>query len=71
VPDFYGPKNSGTNYGVVMLALGFSSIIFNAISSSFLKGNVTPTYIMAAITAIIPIFLMLVINKLLKAKKAQ
>ncbi len=69
--DFYGPKNSGTNYGVVMLALGFSSIIFNAISSSFLKGNVTPTYIMAAITAIIPIFLMLVINKLLKAKKAQ
>jgi OFA family oxalate/formate antiporter-like MFS transporter len=61
--DFFGPKNSGTNYGVVMLALGFSSIIFNAISSTFLKGNVTPTYIMAAVTAIIPIFMMLIINK--------
>jgi OFA family oxalate/formate antiporter-like MFS transporter len=68
--DFFGPKNSGTNYGVVMLALGFSSVIFNAISSSFLKGNVTATYIMAAITAVVPIFMMLVINRLLKTKRA-
>ncbi len=68
--DFFGPKNSGTNYGVVMLALGFSSVIFNAISSSFLKGNVTATYVMAALTAVVPIFMMLIINRLLKTKKA-
>lgn len=66
--DFFGPKNSGTNYGVAMLALGFSSIIFNAISGSVLKGNVTPTYIMAAATAVIPIFLMLIIKNQLKKK---
>lgn len=66
--DFFGPKNSGTNYGVAMLALGFSSIIFNGISSSVLKGNVTPTYIMAAATAVIPIFMMMIIKKQLKKK---
>jgi OFA family oxalate/formate antiporter-like MFS transporter len=69
--DFFGSKNSGTNYGVAMLALGFSSVIFNFISSTFLKGNVTPTYIMAAITAVIPIIMMLIINKCLKEEKEQ
>ncbi len=66
--DFFGSKNSGTNYGVAMLALGFSSIIFNAISSTVLKGNVVPTYIMAAATALVPIFMMIVIRKQLKKK---
>jgi OFA family oxalate/formate antiporter-like MFS transporter len=31
--DFFGPKNSGTNYGVAMLALGVSSVVFNTISA--------------------------------------
>lgn len=66
--DFFGPKNSGTNYGVIMLALGVSSVLFNSISSRFLQGDVTKTYIMAAISAVIPIFLMLVINQRLKNK---
>jgi OFA family oxalate/formate antiporter-like MFS transporter len=61
--DFFGPKNSGTNYGVAMLALGVSSILFNTISANFLKGDFTKTYIMAAISAVIPIILMLIINK--------
>ena len=61
--DFFGPKNSGTNYGVIMLALGFSSIFFNAVSSSVLGGAVVPTFIMAAVTAVIPVFLMWIISK--------
>lgn len=68
--DFFGPKNSGTNYGVVMLALGFSSIFFNTISSRVLQGDVTKTYMMAAISAIIPIIMMLIINRYVKKQKA-
>jgi OFA family oxalate/formate antiporter-like MFS transporter len=69
--DFFGPKNSGTNYGVAMLALGFSSVLFNTISSQFLKGDFTKTYIMAAASAVIPIILMLIINSRLKKMKNE
>lgn len=77
--DLFGPKNSGTNYGVAMLALGFSSIFFNWVSATFLHAKVdvaagtavgiVPTFIMGAITAIIPVFLMLYINSYLKKRK--
>ncbi len=76
--DLFGPKNSGTNYGVAMLALGFSSIFFNLISGKVLhavvdvaSGTATgigATFIMGAITAIIPVFLMMYINSYLKKR---
>ena len=66
--DLFGPKNSGTNYGVAMLALGLSSIFFNWVSGTFLHGNVTSTFIMGAITAVIPVFLMIYINNYLKKR---
>lgn len=78
--DLFGPKNSGTNYGVAMLALGFSSIFFNWVSSTFLHASVdvntmsavgiNSTFIMGAITAVIPVFLMLYINHYLKKRDA-
>ena len=78
--DLFGPKNSGANYGVAMLALGFSSIFFNWISSTFLNASVvvetatetgiSATFIMGAVTAIIPVFCMLYINSYLKKRKA-
>ncbi len=71
VTDFFGPKNSGTNYGVIMLALGFSSVLFNTISSYFLKGDVTKTYIMAAASAIVPIIMMIIINARMKKVKGE
>ena len=70
--DLFGPKNSGTNYGVAMLALGFSSIFFNWVSGSILHAtvaNVTSTFIMGAVTAIVPVFLMIYINSYLKNRK--
>ncbi len=66
--DLFGPKNSGTNYGVAMLALGLSSIFFNWVSGTFLNGNVTSTFIMGAVTAVIPVFLMIYINNYLKKR---
>lgn len=71
--DLFGPKNSGTNYGVAMLALGFSSIFFNFVSGSILHAtveNVTSTFIMGAVTAVIPVFLMIYINNYLKKRRA-
>ena len=69
--DLFGPKNSGTNYGVAMTALGFSSVFFNFISGSVLHAtveNVTSTFIMGAITAVIPIFLMIYIQRYLNRR---
>jgi len=76
--DLFGPKNSGTNYGVAMLALGFSSIFFNWVSATFLHASVdvasmtavgiNSTFIMGAVTAIIPVFLMMYINSYLKKR---
>lgn len=72
--DLFGPKKFRTNYGVAMLALGFSSIFFNFVSKSILHAtvaNVTSTFVMGAITAVIPVFLMLYINRYLKTRNAK
>lgn len=66
--DFFGPKHSGANYGVIMLALGLSSIFFNAVSNVMYAatGAYTMTFIMAAISAVATIACMMVINNSLK-----
>ena len=61
--DYFGSEHSGTNYGVIMMALGLSSVVFNWVSGNLLHGDVTLTFIMAAVTAVVPIFLMLVLNR--------
>ena len=71
--DMFGPKNSGTNYGVAMLALGLSSIFFNWVSSNILHAtvaNVTSTFIMGAVTAVIPVFLNMYIKGYLNKQKS-
>lgn len=79
--DMCGPKYSGTNYGVAMLALGLSSVFFNFIANNIIKASVNveaatavgifPTFIMGAVTAVIPVFLMLYINHYLKTRNAK
>lgn len=61
--DYFGSRHSGTNYGVMMLALGLSSLFFNALSSTLLKGSVTLSFLIAAVSALVPIFLMKLIGK--------
>lgn len=70
--DFFGAKYSGTNYGVIMLSLGFSSIIFNAISNALVKatGQYYMTFVMGAVTAAITIVLMVIIRICQKKQKA-
>ena len=71
--DIFGAKYSGTNYGVIMLSLGFSSIIFNSIANALNKstGGYTATFIMGAITALITIGLMLVVGHYVKKSKKE
>ena len=53
--DFFGPKYSGSNYGVIMLALGLSSIFFNALSNAMYAatGTYTLTFLVGAVTGAI------------------
>jgi OFA family oxalate/formate antiporter-like MFS transporter len=62
--DFFGPKFSGTNYGIVMLALGLSSVAFNGLSNllSQATGGYTASFLVAAAAAIIPILMMRIID---------
>lgn len=66
--DFFGAKYSGTNYGVAMLSLGFSSIFFNAISNAMYSatGTYTLTFIMGAASAVVTIVVMAIISHSLK-----
>lgn len=61
--DYFGSRCSGTNYGVVMLALGLSSLFFNALSATVFNGNLTLSLVMAAVFSVIPLALMAIIGK--------
>ena len=77
--ELFGPVHSGANYGAAMLAVGISSIIFNFISEHILNAvvdaqamtssGIVPTFIMAAVTALVPFFLMMYINHYLKKRE--
>lgn len=55
--DCFGKKHSAAVYGVVMLALGASSLFFNFLTSRILGGNVTVSFIIGAVSAVFPILL--------------
>jgi len=61
--DFFGTKYSGSVYGVMMLALGLSSIAFNIIANNILHGAIVPTFLMAAASAAIAVGLMLLVGR--------
>lgn len=69
--DLCGSKYAGTNYGIAMLGLGFSAVCFTAISNALhaATGTYTYSFIIAAVSAIIPIGLMLVYKHLEKKKR--
>lgn len=64
--DLCGAKYAGTNYGIAMLGLSFSAVCFTAISNALFEASGTYTYsfILAAVSALIPIILMLFYKKL-------
>ena len=69
--DFFGSKHSGANYGIQMLALGVSSIVFNALSNAMYAatGAYTLTFIMAAATAVATVVVFIIINGCIKKQR--
>ena len=67
--DLFGTKYSGTNYGVAMLGLGFSSLFFNAISNTLYShtGTYTLTFLIGGVSAAVTIVLMLLLNHFAKS----
>lgn len=63
--DFFGAKYSGTNYGIAMLGLGFSSLFFNIVSNTLYSAteSYTLTFVMGGISAAIAAVLMIVLKK--------
>lgn len=68
--DFFGPKHAGANYGCILMALGLSSITFNAIANNVLHGNPTATFIMGTCTAVLAIVAAIVMGRLSHKKNS-
>jgi len=64
--DCFGEKHSAVIYGVILLALGASSMFFNFLSAHVLGGSISGSFIMGAVSAAIPIALMVVMGSSLK-----
>ncbi len=66
--DFFGIKYAGTNYGIIMMSLGFSSVVFNYISNALYAatGEYFLTFIMGAVTAAISVVIAILINVCIK-----
>ena len=67
--DYFGVKFSGTNYGIAMLGLGFSSLFFKAVSNVLFvsTGSYTVTFLMGGVSAAVSIALLVAMER--SAKK--
>lgn len=64
--ELFGAKNSGTNYGLVMIALAFSSVVFGKISAvvgNSSGGDFTTVFVLCAVICIVPVVLMLLMRR--------
>lgn len=70
--DLFGPAHSGTNYGSAMLALGLSSVVFNAVSNALYAatGTYTLTFLVGAVTGASTIGIYYAIDRSVKAHNA-
>lgn len=56
--ELFGAKNSGTNYGLVMISIAISSVLFGKISASAAGSSFTPIFILCAAVCVVPVVLM-------------
>lgn len=70
--DLYGPKYVSINYGIILLSIGVSSVVYNAISNNLIAstGGYTASFILAATSGLLSILLTVVIARAFKSKKA-
>ena len=57
--ELFGAANSGTNYGLVMVSIAASSVVFGKVASIVGgTGSFTPVLILSAVVSVIPMILM-------------
>ena len=61
-PDYFGPKNSGTIYGVIMISLGLSSIVFNFLTDNVFGGSAQTRFILGCISAVLALIMLFILN---------
>lgn len=68
--ELFGSKYSATNYGLLMMSLGFSSMLFNTISNALYSatGSYATTFLMGATTAVLAGAAFLLIDRIIKRK---
>ena len=71
--DLYGPKFASINYGIILLSIGFSSIIFNAVSNTLIgnTGGYSMSFVLAACSGLVSILLMVYVNRVFKQQTEQ
>ncbi len=71
--DLFGQKNFATIYGSMLIVLGLSSIVFNAVSNALYAatGTYTLTFIVGAATAVFTLLVYIYISKYLKKRRQQ
>lgn len=71
--ELCGTKHMGANYGIVLLGLGFSSIVFNYLSNLLHEAtnSYTMSFVLAAATAAISIALLIVCGISMKRSSAH
>lgn len=69
--DLCGPKYSGTNYGMAMMWLGISSVVFNAVAQALFNatGSYNYGFIIAAATGLVTVGLMIAYKALNKKEE--
>lgn len=69
--DYFGPSHAGSKYGIVMLAVGISSVTFNALSSALraATGGYTAAFLVGAATAVLAAAAVAAVAKLLRKKQ--
>lgn len=61
--DHFGTKNMGTNYGIVIMGFGASALIFPFLSNTISSpGDMTNSFILAAVTCILALILVLMLR---------
>lgn len=65
--DLFGPKYSGGNYGVIILGLGISSVVFTSVSNWLYAatGTYTLSFLMGAVSVVITLLCQIKIHRIL------
>ena len=61
--ELFGARYSGANYGLVLISIAFSSLLFGKISAALSGGNLTMMFVICAVICAVPIIMMLLLRR--------